>query len=149
MVFLLIYPLSFFSNMLSRFVSLYNYYLSCIGYFLFFVYFLVMKFSVVSELIIVFSVFLLILILIYRCIVLITTASLFVRAVPQYFFWLLLSEEFSSFPVSLVDIFADCNTDCLDEILCIFCVYSGFYNYPLCRIVIVFVCNSWSVLSIS
>ena len=100
-----------------------------------------------SELIIVFSAFSLILILIYSWAVLVEAASLLTEAVSQYFFWLLLSEKFSSFLSSLRDIFFGYIVDYSDKILCIFCAHSGSCSYPLYRIIIVFVCSLWSNLS--
>ena len=131
-----------------RFTNLYDYFLSYIGYFLFFIYFLVMKFSIVLELIIVFFFLLLIVILIYSCVMLIKTVSLLAGIVPQYFFWLLPSEESNSFSISSEDIFSDCSINYPNEILHIFCIYSGFRNYPLYRIVTIFVYNLWFIFLI-
>ena len=74
---------------------------------------------------------------------LIGAAFLLIRAIPQYAFWLLLSGEFRSFLISPRDTSSGYIGDHLDKILYIFYIYSGFYNYPLYKIVIVFDCSLW------
>ena len=107
-----------------------------------------MKFSIMLESIIVFLFFLLILIPIYSWIVLIEAISLLTEAVPQYFFWLLPSEEFNNFSVSLWDIFGDYNINYLDKILYIFYIHSESHNCLLYRIVTVFIYSLWFILLI-
>ena len=123
--------------------------MSYIEYFLFSIYFLIMKFSVAPESIIVLFFFPLILILMCSCVILIKTTFLLTEVIPQYFFWLLPSEKFNSFSVSSEDISNNCSTSRPDKILYIFYVRSESHNYPLYRIVTVFVCNLWFIFSIS
>ena len=119
-----------------------------VEYFLLFAYFLVIKFSITLESIIVLLFFPLMLIPICNYTILIDAASLLAETVPHYFFWLLLSEESNNFPASPRDTSAIHNVSYLDGILRIFCVRSGFRNYPLYRIVTVFVCSSWLIFLI-
>ena len=122
--------------------------MSYIRYLLLSVYFLIMKFSIILELIIVFPIFLSILIFIYSWVVFVKAVSLLTRAVLQYFFWLLLSEESSSFPLFPKDVSSGWKVDRSDKILYISYVRSGSRNYPLYRIVTMFVCSSWSIFLI-
>ena len=117
------------------------YFLFLIEYFLSFIYFLIIKFPVVSESIIISFYFSLIIILILKCAIFVKTVS-FTEAILQFFFWLLLSEKFTSFPISFSkNIFFGHTEDCLNKILYVICVHSRFYTCPLYRIIIIFVCN--------
>ena len=107
--------------------------------FLFSAYLLIIKFSVTLKSIIIILVFPLIIILIFRCALFIIITNLFVKAILKYFFWLLLSEKFSSFPNFLKDVFFGYIGDYLSKILHIFYNYSRFYTYPLYKIVIIFI----------
>ena len=141
MISLLIYSWLLLKDILLRFISLYNCYLFCIEYFLFSMYFLIMKFFVAPESIIMLSAFSLILIFIYNWAVLIEAAFLLAEAVPQYFFWLFLSEKSSSFSGFLKDIFFGCIINCPSRILYIFYACSRSRSYLLCKITIMFICN--------
>ena len=141
MISLLIYLLLFFQDILLRFINLYNYYLFCIGCFLFSMYSSIMKFSVTLELIMVIFVFPLILILIYNYVVFVDTIVLSAETISQYFFWLLLSEKLSSFLIFLRDVFFGCTKDHSDKISYIFYDHSGFHIYLLYMTVKVSVCN--------
>ena len=140
---LLIYSLLLPSSILLRLISLYNYCLSCIKYLLLSAYFLIMRFSVAPESIIVFFVFPLILILMYSWAVLVEATYPLFGAIPQHFFWLLLLEKFNSFPFSFSEnIFSDYTEDYSGEILHSIYTYSGLRMCPLYRIIMMFVYNS-------
>ena len=127
-------------DILSRSINLYNYYLSLTECFLFIIYFLIIKFFVTSESIIMISIFLLIMILIFKYIIFIDTIIPFAEAISQYFFWLLLSEEFSSFLILFPkNLFVEYTEDHLDKNLYIFSDHNRFRTYLLYIIVIIFI----------
>ena len=132
----------------SRFINLYSYFLFCIKYFLLSMYFLIIKFSIAPKSIIVFFIFLFILILICSWAILIKVAFLLTETILQYFFWPLLLEKSNCFSISPRDIFFNYIVDYLDRIFHIFCVCSGFRNYPLYIIVMIFVYNLWFILTV-
>ena len=127
-----------------RLINLYSHFLSYMRYFLFFVYLLVIKFPVILELIIIFSVFPLILIFMCNWAILVEAAFLLAGAVPQYFFWLLPSGESSSFSIFSEDIFFGYIWGCLSKISYISYICSEFCSYPLYKITIIFIYSLWS-----
>ena len=138
---LLIYPWLLPRDILLKLTSPYNRCFSYIECFLFSVYLLVMKFSIISESIIAFPIFSLIIIFICNWAVLVEAAFLLAGAVPQYSSWLLPSEESSNFSTSLRNVFFDYIVDCSHGIFRIFCVCSRSYSCLLYKITIVFVCS--------
>ena len=121
----------------SKVISLYSCYLSRIKYFYFFVYFLIIKFPVVSESIIAIFFFPLILIAILKYILIAVASEIMLFS----FCWPLLSVSFRFFPIFYTDIYFFCSWCRLSRIQIIF-LYNNIPNNKIVYILSnIFICS--------